>query len=214
MLPLASSPPDPALSKPRLEHKKKKNNNIAHTHTSHAPALAPALLLTCPPGASCCVGGVPISRSRQRRIRTSIMEPQQGASPRPVRGGAVLREKGKVVQLTSDKVLIQPIHLLHVGVFNGEASNLPVLDDPRPFHALGQWHVAVLQAPPNQQLCRRARVLFGKRNNSCILHPQRPSKWRVRLYCDLVISAEGSNVFARIERVHLYLIHSGKDPRL
>jgi hypothetical protein len=117
-------------------------------------------------------------------------------------------------QLTSDQILVQLVHLRHVVALDLEAANLCVLGDARLPDALGQRHIAVLQAPPYQQLAGRARILLGEGHNRGVLHAQRPDQRRVGLDDDAVLLAKGSDVFARVERVHLDLVDRRRNPRL
>lgn len=116
--------------------------------------------------------------------------------------------------LTCDKVLVQPIHRLHVGIIDGKAANITVLNDPRLLDALGQRHVAMLQAPPHQQLPWRARVFLGEGDYGWMLHFQCPNKRSICLDHDIVLLAERGDVLPRVEWVGLHLIHRRKNPRL
>jgi hypothetical protein len=97
-------------------------------------------------------------------------------------------------ELTGHQVLVQSVHCLHVTVLDFEASNLRVLDDPFLLHTLGQGHVAVLQAPADQQLAWGAGILVGKGYNGWVLHPQGSDKRRVCLYNNIMLLAKGSNI--------------------
>lgn len=87
---------------------------------------------------------------------------------------------------TSNEILVQAVHFLNIGLFNDKISNSWVLDDTALVHALRQWHVAMLKAPPYHKLCRRAIVLLRKRFNGWILHLVGSRKRRIRLDCNVM----------------------------
>jgi hypothetical protein len=117
-------------------------------------------------------------------------------------------------ELTRDQILVQLIHLRHVAVLDHESANLRVLNDTLLIDALRQRHVAVLQAPPHQQLAWGARILLGERHNRWVLHAQGPDERRVGLDNNVMLLAKGSDVFARVERMHLDLVDCRRDARL
>ena len=108
----------------------------------------------------------------------------------------------------SHKIFVQPIHRLNVRRINLKASHITVLDDARSSDTFRQWHEAVLQAPPDHELCRRARVLVRQRTNGGMLHSKGSCKWRIGLDNDVVLLAERSDLGSGVERVDFDLVDS------
>ena len=52
--------------------------------------------------------------------------------------------------LTSHQIFIQTVHCLYVVRLDFESSNLRILNNALLLYTLGQWHVAMLQAPSDQ----------------------------------------------------------------
>lgn len=114
-------------------------------------------------------------------------------------------------RLTRDQILVQAIHSRHVSLVNRKPPDLRVLPDPLLPHALWQRHIAVLQAPPHQQLAGRTGILFGQGHNGRVLHAQGADQRRICLDNNAMLLAKGSDVGPRVERMHFDLIDRGRN---
>jgi len=92
-------------------------------------------------------------------------------------------------QLTCYEILIQPIHPLHVRLFDLDLANICILHDPFLLHTLRQWYVAVLHAPPHHQLSRCAIVLLRQLYDRGVLHLVRAGQRCVSFDQDIVLLA-------------------------
>ena len=65
-------------------------------------------------------------------------------------------------RLVAALVLVDGLDLLHVLVRDVEVKELKVLLQPLHLGGLGDHHRVLLEAPPEDQLCRRLAVLLGQ----------------------------------------------------
>lgn len=114
-------------------------------------------------------------------------------------------------QLTSNKILVQIIHPLHIRLFDLDLANIRILHDPLLPHTLWQRHIAMLHAPPYHQLRRCALVLVRELHNRRILHLVGACQRCVRFNRNAVLLAVLGKLGASVEWVDLDLVDGGLD---
>lgn len=109
---------------------------------------------------------------------------------------------------TSNQILIQTVHLLHIRFVNIEPTDVRILLYSSLVHTLRQRNIAMLETPPHHELPRCAAIFLCQLDDDRVLHSQRSGKWGVGFDGDVVLLAVGSKLRSSVERMHFYLIDS------
>lgn len=70
----------------------------------------------------------------------------------------------------------------------------------------------MLQAPSYVKLSRRATIFLCQLDDSRVLHPKGPRKWRISFNDDVVLLTMGGEFRPSVEGVNFYLVHSRLEP--
>jgi hypothetical protein len=120
--------------------------------------------------------------------------------------------EGKLQRIPSNTFVLLRLQLIHLGGRQREIVELSILLDPTRRHALGQRHVALLQAPSEQDLRRGLAVLLGQLDDERLTEALPPDDGTVGLEGDVALGAPRRDVDAWAPGVDLVLRHGDDAP--